>query len=138
MKFYIASKLGNYEQVQRLARLLTLLGWEHTYDWTLLAGSIKEIDVETLQSIGQKECDGVKNADVVIVLTPQGKGTHVELGMAIAFNKIVYICHEDATYFLCGDSTCAFYWLSNVRHFVGSIEELAGKIQADNGLLIVD
>jgi len=130
MKFYIASKLRNYEQVQRLARLLTLLGWEHTYDWTALC-SIKEIDVKTLKSIGQKEFDGVKNADVVIVLTPQGTGTHVELGMAIALNKIVYICHEDDTYFQCGDSTCAFYWLSNVRHFVGSIEELAKKIRAD-------
>jgi len=29
MRFYIASKLENYEQVKSLARLLKLSGWEH-------------------------------------------------------------------------------------------------------------
>jgi len=131
MKFYIASKLENYEQVRALAGLLKPSGWEHTYDWTT-HGSIKETDVETLKSVGQKEYDGVKNADIVIVLTPQGRGTHVELGMALAMGKVIYICHEDDKYFKCDDNTSAFYWLPNVNHFVGSIEELAGKLQRDN------
>ena len=127
MKFYIASKLENYEQVKKLAGLLELSGWEHTYDWTV-DGSAKETDVETLKSVGQKEHDGVKSADIVIVLTPQGRGTHVELGMAIAFEKIVYIRHRDDKYFQCDDNTSAFYWLPNVNHFVGGIEELAEKM----------
>jgi len=131
MRFYIASKLENYEQVKSLARLLRLSGWEHTYDWTV-RGSIKETNIETLKSVGQKEYDGVKNADIVIVLTPQGRGTHVELGMAIALNKVVYICHEDDKYFQCDDNTSAFYWLPNVKHFIGSIGELAKKMQTDN------
>jgi len=131
MRFYIASKLENYEQVKSLARLLKLFGWEHTYDWTV-RGSIKETNIETLKSVGQKEYDGVKNADIVIVLTPQGRGTHVELGMAIALNKVVYICHEDDKYFQCDDNTSAFYWLPNVKHFIGSIGELAKKMQTDN------
>ena len=131
MKFYIASKLENHEQVKRLASLLKLSGWDHTYDWTV-HGSVKETNIETLKSIGQKEVDGVKNADIVIVLTPQGRGTHVELGMAIALNKVVYICHDDGTYFHCDDNTSAFYWLPNVNHFVGSIEALAKKIQTNN------
>jgi Nucleoside 2-deoxyribosyltransferase len=130
MKFYIASKLENYEQVKSLATLLRKFGWEHTYDWTV-HGSIKETDFETLKAVGQKEYDGVKNADIVIVLTPQGRGTHVELGIAIALNKVVYIFHEDDKYFKCDDNTSVFYWLPNVSHFVGSIEELAGKMQAD-------
>jgi len=131
MRFYIASKLENYEQVKSLARLLRLSGWEHTYDWTV-RGSIKETNIETLKSVGQKEYDGVKNADIVIVLTPQGRGTHVELGMAIALNKVVYICHEDDKYFQCDDNSSAFYWLPNVKHFIGSIGELAKKMQTDN------
>ena len=130
MKFYIASKLENYEQVKILASLLKLLGWEHTYDWTV-HGSIKETDIETLKAVGKKECDGVRNADIVIVLTPQGQGTHVELGMAIALNKVVYICHEDDKYFQCDDHTSAFYWLENVNHFIGSVEALAKKIQSE-------
>lgn len=131
MKFYIASKLENYEQVQNLSKLLKDLGWEHTYDWTV-HGSIKETDTETLKSVGKKETDGVKSADIVIILTPQGRGTHVELGIAIALNKIVYICHEDDKYFRCDDNTSTFYWLPNVEHFIGSIETLAKKLQTDN------
>ena len=127
MKFYIASKLENYEQVKNLASLLKLSGWEHTYDWTV-HGSIKETDIKTLKSVGQKEYDGVKNADIVIILTPQGRGTHVELGMAIALNKVVYICHTDDKYFQCDDNTSAFYWLPNVSRFIGSVEELVQKV----------
>ena len=131
MKFYIASKLENYEQVKSLSNLLKLSGWEHTYDWTV-HGSIKETDTPTLKAVGQKEFDGVKNADIVIVLTPQGRGTHVELGMAIALGKTIYICHEDNKYFQCDDNTSAFYWLPNVNHFIGNIEDLAKKMQSDN------
>ena len=129
MKFYIASKLENYEQVQSLAGQLKAFGWEHTYDWTT-HGSIKETDVETLKAVGQKELDGVKCADIVIVLTPQGRGTHVELGIAVALNKTVYIHHEDDKYFKCDDNTSAFYWLPGVKHFAGSVEELAEELRA--------
>lgn len=130
MKFYIASKLENYEQVRSLADLLKKAGWEHTYDWTA-HGAVKEADVETLKSIGQKEFEGVKSADVVIVLTPQGRGTHVELGMAAALGKAIYIAHADDTYFKCDDNTSAFYWLASVRHFIGGIEELAKRVLAE-------
>ncbi len=128
MKFYIASKLGNHIQVQSLAKLLKANGWEHTYDWTI-HGSNKETDIEILKSIARKEFDGVKNADIVIVLTPQGRGTHAELGMAIALNKVVYICHSDDTYFKCDDNTSTFYWLPQVKHLVGTIEDVAIELK---------
>lgn len=130
MNFYVASNLGNYEQVQNLAKLLKKSGWEQTYDWTTHA-SIKEIDAETLKSVALKEFDGVRNADIVIVLTPQGRGTHVELGMAAALNKTVYLFHSDDKYFKCDDNTSAFYWLPNIKHFTGHIEELVKKLQTD-------
>ena len=131
MRFYIASKLENHEQVSRLASLLRLTGWEHAYDWTA-HGSIKDTSIDTLKSVGQLAYDGVKNADIVIVLSPQGRGTHVELGMAIALEKVVYICHEDDRCFQCDDNTSAFYWLPNVRHFIGNIGELAVRLRTDN------
>lgn len=131
MKFYIASKLENYVQVRNLAELLKKSGWEHTYDWTA-HGSVKDTNIDTLKSVGQCEFDGVKNADIVIVLTPQGRGTHVELGIAAALSKTVYISHADDKYFKCDDNTSAFYWLPNVKHFTGGIEELAKRLLADN------
>jgi nucleoside 2-deoxyribosyltransferase len=61
---------------------------------------------------------------VVIVLTPQGRGTHVELGIALALGKKVFIWHENDKYFKCTDDTSSFYWLSNVKRLNGTIEDL--------------
>lgn len=127
MKFYIASKLENYEQVRCLAQLLKDSGWKQTYDWTA-HGSVKETDTETLRCTGEKEYNGVKQADIVIVLTPQGRGTHTELGMAIALDKTVYVCHEDDTYFKCDDNTSTFYWLPQVNHLIGNTEYIASEL----------
>ena len=132
MRFYIASRLENHEQVRQLAGLLKQAGWEHTYDWTVHDLS-RSLDLETLKVIGREEFQGVKNADVMIVLTPQGRGVHVELGMAIALSKAMYICHEDAAYFQRSENNSAFYWLPNVRHFVGTVEALAEHLQAEYG-----
>lgn len=127
MKFYVASSLSNVEQVRELSRLLKEAGWEHTYDWTARC-PVREMDAQTLRSIAEKECEGVKRADVVIVLTPQGRGTHTEFGMAVALNKKVYLCHCDGTYFRCDENTSAFYWLSKVNWLVGDTEAIAGEL----------
>lgn len=129
MKFYIASSLRNYKQVRELSRLLRNAGWECTYDWTMNC-HLEKIDGETLKSIGEKECEGVKQSEVVIILTPQGRGTHTELGMAIALDKKVYVCHHDDTYFQWDEYTSAFYWLSQVRRLIGNTEELAAELLA--------
>ena len=127
MKFYVSSSLKNYEQVRGLSRLLKNAGWEQTYDWTLHC-PVKETDLETLKSIGEKEYEGIRQSDVVIILTPQGRGTHTEFGMAIALNKKVYLCHHDDTYFKCDDNTSAFYWLSNVNRLIGTTEYIANEL----------
>ncbi|MBZ9688516.1 nucleoside 2-deoxyribosyltransferase [Clostridium estertheticum] len=123
MKFYIASKLENYEQVQYIRDRLKEQGWTHTYDWTQ-HGSVKSISTELLKEVAEKEFQGVKEADVVIVLTPQGRGTHVELGMALALDKKVFIWHENDKYFKCTDDTSSFYWLPNVHRLFGTIDGL--------------
>jgi lincosamide nucleotidyltransferase A/C/D/E len=127
MKFYIASKLENFAQVQSLAGKLKAAGWTHTYDWTVHC-SVKERDIETLKKVGEQEYKEEKNADIVVVLTPQGRGTHVELGMAIALNKNIYLCHVDGNYFNCDDNTSAFYWLPQVKQFIGNIDDIAYEI----------
>lgn len=127
MKFYIASGLQNYEQVRSLAKLLKNSGWTHTYDWTRHVLE-KASDTETLRHIGEQEYNGVRQADVVIILTPRGRGTHTEFGMAIALNKIIYLCHEDDTYFKCDDNTSAFYWLPEVKHLIGNTESIAAQL----------
>ena len=127
MKFYIASKLENYMQVKYLADKLKSIGWTHTYDWTVHY-SIKERNIEKLREIGIMEYNGIKEADVVIILTSQGRGTHTELGMAVAFIKLIYLCHIDNTYFNCDDNTSAFYWLPQVNQFIGSIDDITNML----------
>ena len=127
MKFYIASKLENYEQVIDLAGKLKSAGWTHTYDWTV-HGAAKEHSLEIIKEIGKLEYDGVQEADVVIILTPQGRGTHTELGMAIALNKQVYLCHTNSTYFNCDDNTSVFYWLPQVNRFIGSVDDIVDML----------
>jgi len=124
MKFYIASRLKNYEAVQRLSNKLKSAGWVHTCDWTASL-STEEMSVDFLKGIGKKEYDGVKNADIVIILTPQGGGTHTELGIALALNKKIYICHDDDTYFKCDNNTSPFYWLPQVNRFAGDVDDVA-------------
>lgn len=62
MKFYIASVLISYKQVHTLAQLLKSAGQRHTYDWTL-------------------QCEGETLSDAVAILTPQGRGTHIDRGL---------------------------------------------------------
>lgn len=121
MNFYISSRLSNIDQVRYVANALQHNGWTNTCDWTKFDLSPEDIP-GSLRTIGERECAGVKAADVVIVLTPQGRGTHIELGMAIALGKIVYIFHADDSYFRCDDNTCAFYWLPQVKQLTGKID----------------
>lgn len=127
MKFYIASKLENHVQVRCLAQILENHGWTHTYDWTSEV-LVKDTDIETLKRIGEKELNGVKQADVVIILTPQGRGTHTEFGIALALNKIICLCHKDDTYFKCDDNTSSFYWLPKVNHLIGDTDHIASEL----------
>ena len=125
MKFYIASSITNYKQVQYLANKLRAAGWTQTFDWTMHLA--EETNIDFLKDMAKKEFFGVKEADTVIVLQPEGKGTHTEFGMVIALNKTVYLCHNDNEYFKGANST-TFYWLPQVIQLTGTIDEIYNEI----------
>ena len=127
MKIYIASKLENYEQVRYVRDFLARFGHTLTYDWTL-HGSIKETTEQDLTDCANAELQGVRDADIVLVLLPGGRGTHAELGMAIALNKPVYIWSATHELFTLTDKTCAFYWNNNVLRHVCPIESFVTNI----------
>lgn len=131
MNFYISSRLGNAKQVQYVAGRLKDGGWTHTCDWTRFDVPGRE-GAEGLREISRRECEGVRAADVVLVLTPLGRGTHVELGMAIALEKRVYLYHGDDAYFCCDDQTCAFYWLPQVKRLTGELDAAIDAILSEN------
>jgi hypothetical protein len=113
MRYYIASKLENVEQVRVLKSYLEARGHVHTYDWTV-HGSVQKQGHDVIAGVAEKEACGVMSADVVFVLLPGGRGTHVETGIAIGVaaalgTRIVIMSENPDTDFGTGGETCAFY-----------------------------
>ena len=84
--------------------------------------------MDTLRALGEREFQGVKDADVVILLSPRGKGTHTEFGMALAWGKKVYLCHGDDSLFRGDENTSTFYCLPQVHRLVGDTEAIARQV----------
>jgi hypothetical protein len=119
VRIYIASGLDNLAEAKRVADMLEDLGHIITYRWFDHgpAGS----SIERLQEVSVKEVEGVRSADVVLVLLPGGRGTHVELGGGLLTNKPVIIWDYTRTAFTVDNTTCAFYWHPNVYRVEGSM-----------------
>lgn len=111
MKFYIASSLGNAGNVRTIADYLQSRGWNQTYDWTE-HGAVKVYD--ELSQISINEIQGVTGCDLFILLLPGKRGSHAELGAALASKKTVIILSTDQDLFYENGITCSFYWHPNV------------------------
>ncbi len=131
---YIATRLENTEKYFEVRAALKELDVGISYDWTL-HGPVWRSGAERIREVSICEFKGVELADYVIVILPGGRGTHCELGMAIALGKQIFILAESpevqnmqgAT-----PETCAFYhhpsviWTYGVPHlmnYCGRIKE---------------
>lgn len=104
-KIYIASGLKNAERAKEYMGLFREAGWEITYDWTV-HGSVLHRGVEVMRETARNEVFGVLEADILLVVLPGGRGTHVELGVAIGRGTPVLLVPSiDPT----EDLHCAFY-----------------------------
>lgn len=116
MKFYVATKLENHEAHNRVRDFVAELGHEVTYDWTA-HGPVHSHGLERIEEVALAEILGVADADVVVVLWPGGRGTHVEMGAAIALGKTVLMVSEITDHHEATPETCAFYHHPNVELF---------------------
>lgn len=118
MKFYIASSFKNIEEVRNLSNELKLRGHIHSYDWTQ---NERANSIEKLATIGELEKAAVIESDFVVILLPGGKGTHIELGIAIGLGKRVYLYSPtDEIYDY--DKTSTFYHIQGVEKFIGTYD----------------
>ncbi len=117
MKFYIASSFANKEKVREAAHFLKEAGHVQTYDWT---ANLRASSIEELELYGILEKKAVLEADFIIVLLPAGKGSHIELGMALGQGKTVYLLSETEELFII-EETSTFYYLPEVRILVGEL-----------------
>lgn len=125
MKFYIGSGFKNVELVNEFSKKLQNHGWEHTYNW---AENLKENEtIEDLIEYSKLEQKGIEEADVVIIILPAGRGTHIELGMAIALKKKIYLYSSKKEEFDI-ENTVNFYQLPSIEKIVGEIDDAINEI----------
>lgn len=120
MKFYIGSGFKNCELVNYYSKILGQNGWKHTYNWTEKIND--DVNIEDLKEISKLEQKGIIDSDIVIILLPAGRGTHIELGMAIALNKKIFLCTNNKEEFSI-ENTVGFYQLPNIIKLVGTADE---------------
>ncbi|MBZ5201739.1 nucleoside 2-deoxyribosyltransferase [Planomicrobium chinense] len=130
-KFYVASSFKNMDAVHYLTNKLLDKGYLQTYDWTKNAQAKEKqtITLKDLMEIGQHEIQAVSDSDFVVILLPGGKGTHVELGIALGQNKKIFLYSEDGSINI-AEATCTFYHLPEVEKCFGTLDELIEKIAA--------
>ncbi|MFN4215266.1 MULTISPECIES: nucleoside 2-deoxyribosyltransferase [Exiguobacterium] len=126
MHYYIGSGFNNIENVRRLRDLLTAQGHTHTYDWMRNA---RADSVDVLRDIGEKERDAIKNSDFVVILLPAGKGSHVELGIAIGSGVPVFL-HDTTDSMTNVETTSTFYHVAHVVQLSGDLEDVPTQVDA--------
>jgi hypothetical protein len=133
--YYIATTISNWRNHNVVRDLLDAHGHRCTYDWTvnLDHGDLRGKPVEQLQKVAQEEMQGIRDADLVIVLLPGGVGTHAEIGAAYILGKPTII-NAAPKYFSADPVTGMtrnFYWSPNTKHStVGDLTEFAQEIVA--------
>ena len=132
-RFYIATRLERAADHNRVRDALHAAGHRITYDWTK-HGSVRHVSTEVMADVAGAELRGVYLANFVVVLLPGGRGTHLELGAALAWRRPVVLHAEsplaEASFGL-GKDTCAFYHHPLVRHVTGPLDALIEAIQQD-------
>ncbi len=71
--------MKNYELVNYYAKVLQKNGWSQTYDWVKNING--DIDIDKMKKYAKCEKQGIFDSDVVIILLPAGRGSHIELRM---------------------------------------------------------
>lgn len=125
MKFYVGSGMKNCALVNYYSKILKENGWSQTYDWVKNVSD--DVSIEDMKEYAKLESQGITDSDVVIILLPAGRGAHIELGMAIALNKRVFLCSANEEEFSI-ENTVAFYELPKVVKLVGNADENIKKI----------
>ena len=131
MNFYIGSGMKNCKLVNQYSKILEENGWYHTYNW---AKNVNDNETrEDLINSSKLEYQAIADSEVIIILLPAGRGTHVELGIAWALNKKIYLCDETKNEFNI-ENTVNFYQLPSIVRLTGTVEENLKEIIDSNQL----
>ena len=125
---YIGTSLSRIKDHNYVRDLLAASEIGLSYDWTT-HGSVRERGPEAMAAVCAAEIEGIRAADLVIILLPAGRGTHAELGAAHALGKRIVIHSDDEEkfgFFGSDTRTSTFYHAPDqILHHTGSFEDLA-------------
>lgn len=130
-KFYVASSFRNMDAVKYVSKQLVHQGYIQTYDWTKNGRAREEntLLLKDLKVIGLHEKNAVIESDFIVVILPGGKGTHIELGIALGLRKKIFLYSPDGAIDHV-ETTSTFYHLPEVEKCYGKLDELVDKITA--------
>lgn len=120
MKFYVGSGMKNCALVDYYAKILKENGWNQTYNWVENVND--DVSIEDMIEYAKLESKEIVDSDVVVILLPAGRGAHIELGMALALNKKIFLCSATKDEFSI-ENTVAFYGLPNIVQLIGTADE---------------
>jgi nucleoside 2-deoxyribosyltransferase len=118
-KFYLATRIDRAAQAEKLLEGLESRGWERTFTWT----SQEIARAEEYPELAMAELAGVREADVLIVILPGGRGTHVEIGAALALGKPV-ILHAPDQKTLDTPYPCVFHYHPGVTLLISEVVDV--------------
>ncbi len=131
MRFYVASGLENFALVREAVAHLKTLGHAHAYDWTA-HGDIRDQGDARMAEVATNEVAAVMGADFVLALLPGGRGTHTEIGIAIASalagRKAIWLWSETGEHFAHDERACTFYFHPAIRRVTGPFEALCAAL----------
>lgn len=136
--FYVATTVTNWRAARVWQQRMVTLGGRITFDWTKYGeereqyiGHPLEVylvaqlhtDAE-LGALAIREVDGVRSADGLVVLWPGGCGTHVEIGVALAGRKPVFVREPAHTNLpaLVKFGTASFHHDASITHAITSAD----------------
>jgi hypothetical protein len=82
-RFYLGTGLGNAEVANEVILQLEGYGYECAFNWTRSTADY--------EGLPEREIEAIRQADFCVFLLPGGRGTHIEMGAAIALNKRAYV-----------------------------------------------
>jgi hypothetical protein len=125
LRVYVATSLDHAHRAQAVQRELRARGHEITYDWTT-HGSVQSQGDARMAEVAAAELQGVTEADVLVAILPGGRGTHIEIGVALGLGLPVVLLEQDGGY----EAQCAFYRAPGVLRYKWNDEEVVGSLGA--------
>jgi len=125
MRVYVGSGLENRDRVAMVLEYCVHVGHQITYNWTR-HGDVRREGPDVMNYVSTNEVRAVRDAELVLILLPGGKGTHIELGVALGSrgNKRILLWSEDPAVFEDPELTCVFYQHPAIERLCCSFAEL--------------